>query len=236
MSVTFCFIADFGDLNRISRIIIMYQAASLRFIFRCAWPSVAQRRRVAHLYFRIIIHHALLIIHNLAHYFKLGKFVAVHGLKGELLLKHELRKKTSLKGLKTIFIQQSKNSFLPWFIASTKTKNDEEVYLKLDDVDTREAAAALIRKEVWLTEDDFKKHAAKSSPANLLGYTIINEEKSLGEIIEVIEQPHQMLCRIEINQKEAFIPLNEDTLKKIDHKNKEVIVNLPEGLLDIYLG
>ena len=168
-------------------------------------------------------------------YFKLGKFVAVHGLKGELLLKHELRKKTSLKGLKTIFIEQSRNSFLPWFIASTKTKNDEEVYVKLDGVDTREAAAGLTRKEVWLTEDDFKKHAAKSSPANLLGYAIVNEEKSLGEIIEVIEQPHQMLCKLEINKKEVFIPLNEDTLIKIDHAQKEVQVKLPEGLLDIYL-
>jgi len=169
-------------------------------------------------------------------YFKLGKFIAVHGLKGELLLKHELHKKTSLKGLKTIFVEQSKNSFLPWFIASTKIKNDEEVYLKLDDVDTREAAARFARKEVWITDTDFKKHAAKSSPANLLGYTIITGDKSLGEIVEVIEQPHQMLCRIEIKQKEALIPLNEDTLIKIDHAQKEVKVKLPEGLLDIYLG
>ena len=171
----------------------------------------------------------------MAEYFKLGKFIAVHGLKGELLLKHDLRKKTSLKGLKTVFIEQSKNSFLPWFISSTKIKNNEEVYVKLDGVDTREAAARLARKEVWLAEEDFKKHAAKSSPANLLGYTIVNEEKSLGEIIEVIEQPHQMLCRIEIKQKEAFIPLNEDTLLKIDHVEKQVKVKLPEGLLDIYL-
>jgi len=169
-------------------------------------------------------------------YFKLGKFIAVHGLKGELLLKHELRKKSSLKGLETLFIEQSKNSFLPWFIESAKIKNEEEVYVKLDGVDTREAAAALTRKEVWLTEEDFKKYAAKSSPSNLLGYTIINEEKPLGEIVEVIEQPHQMLCKIEISQREVLIPLNESTLKKIDHKDKKVIVSLPAGLLDIYLA
>ena len=169
-------------------------------------------------------------------YFKLGKFVAVYGLTGELVLKHELRKKTSLKGLKNVFIEQAKNSFLPWFIESTKIKNDEEVYMKLGGVNTREDALKLMRKEVWLTEVDFKNHAAKSAPANLLGYTIISEERSLGEIVEVIEQPHQMLCKIEINQKEVLIPLNEDTLKKIDHKNKEVTVTLPEGLLAIYLG
>jgi 16S rRNA processing protein RimM len=102
-------------------------------------------------------------------------------------------------------------------------------------VATREAAAKLTQKEVWFTEADRKKFAAKSSPINLLGYTIIYEKKGLGAVLEIIEQPHQMLCRIEINNKEVLIPLNEDTLQKIDDKRKEVIVNLPEGLLDVYL-
>ena len=168
-------------------------------------------------------------------YFKIGKLVAVHGLQGELVLKHELGKKTSLKGLKNIFIEERKDSFLPWFIESTKIKTGDEIYLKLEGLNTREAANKLTRKEVWLTVTDFKKYAAKSSPANLLGYTIITEKKPLAEILEVIEQPHQMLCRIEVGGKEALIPLNESTIEKIDHKKKQVLVNLPEGLLEIYL-
>ena len=168
-------------------------------------------------------------------YFKIGKFVAVHGLKGELLLKHELGKKSSLKGLQAIFIEEKKNSFLPLFIESAKIKSEEEVYIKLEGVNTREAANRLTRKEVWLTEPDFKKFAAKSSPANLIGYIIINEKKPLGEILEVIEQRHQMLCRIEMQGKEALIPSNESTIERIDHKKRQVMVNLPEGLLEIYL-
>jgi 16S rRNA processing protein RimM len=168
-------------------------------------------------------------------YFKIGKLVAVHGLKGELVLKHELGKKTSLKGLQNIFIEDKKDSFLPWFIESAKIKNEQEVYLKLEGLNTREDANKLTRRDVWLTETDFKKYAAKSSPANLLGYTIINETNPLGEILEVIEQPHQMLCRIEMNGKEVLIPLNESTIEKIDDKNKQVMVKLPGGLLEIYL-
>ncbi len=171
----------------------------------------------------------------MAEYFKIGKLVAVHGLKGELTLKHDLGKKTSLKGLQTIFIEEKKKSFLPWFIETSKIKSETEVYLKLEGIDTREAAAKLTRKEIWLAEPDFKKFAAKSSPVNLLGYTIINEEQSLGEILEVIEQPHQLLCRLEIKGKEVLIPLHENSLQKIDHKKKQVFVKLPEGLLDIYL-
>jgi len=168
-------------------------------------------------------------------YFKAGKLVAVHGLKGELIFKHELGKKTSLKDLKAIFIEDRKDSFLPWFIESAKARSANEILLKLETINTREAAAKLSQKEIWLTEEDFKKLSAKSAPANLLGYTIINNKERLSEVLEVIEQPHQLLCRIELNNKEVLIPINEGFLKKVDHKKKEVIVELPEGLLDIYL-
>ena len=168
-------------------------------------------------------------------YFKIGKLAAVHGLKGELLLKHELGKQTSLKGLQAIFIEEKKNAFLPWFIESAKSKSAEEIILKLETIDAREAAIKLVQKEVWLPEPDFKKFAAKSSPVNLLGYTIINDSTPLGEILEIIEQPHQLLCRLEINSKEVLVPLHDEFLDKIDHRKKQVIVTLPEGLLDIYL-
>jgi 16S rRNA processing protein RimM len=168
-------------------------------------------------------------------YFKIGKLVAAVGLQGELLLKHTLGKKTSLKGLQAIFIEERKNSFIPWFIHASKLKGPDEVYLKLEEVDSREAAARLVQKEAWLPEADFKKFAARSSPASLLGYTVIHEGESLGQILEVIEQPHQVVCRLEIRQKEVLVPVNENTLQKIDHRTKQVILSLPEGLLDVYL-
>jgi 16S rRNA processing protein RimM len=168
-------------------------------------------------------------------YFKIGKFVAAHGVKGELVLKHELGKKTSLKGLQTIFVEEKKDSFLPWFVESTKIKNENEVLVRLEGVITREAAIKLTQKEAWFTEADLKKFSARSSPINLLGYSIVNYEKPVGQILEVIEQPHQLLCRIEIRGKEVLIPINESFLQNINHAKKQVHVELPEGLIEIYL-
>ena len=63
-------------------------------------------------------------------YFKIGKLAASYGLTGELILEHSLGKKTSLKGLQTIFIEDKKDSFLPYFISSTKIKNNRSAWLK----------------------------------------------------------------------------------------------------------
>jgi 16S rRNA processing protein RimM len=167
-------------------------------------------------------------------YFKIGKFVTVFGLTGELILKHSLGKKTGLKGLKALFVEEKKNSFIPWFVESVRIKNEEELYIKLENVDTREKAIPLAQKQVWLPEEDFKKFSAKSSPINFLGYDIYDNDDLLGKVVEVIEQPHQVLCRIDFNNKEAYIPLHEETIRKIDQKNKKITVELPPGLLEIY--
>lgn len=168
------------------------------------------------------------------HYFKIGKFAASFGLKGELVLQHSLGKKTALKGLETIFTEEGKDNFMPWFITGTSVKNDAETFIKLEGIDTKETARKLTPKEAWLTEADFKKFAAKSSAITLLGFNLVNEGVDLGEILEVIEQPHQVLCAILLDGKEALIPIHEESLEKIDQKNRRVHVVLPDGLLDIY--
>ncbi len=167
-------------------------------------------------------------------YFHIGKIVASHGLNGEVVLQHALGKKTDLKGLQTIFIEERKESFLPYFVESTTAKNSEEVYMKLEGFNTKESARRLNQKDVWLLKSDFDKHASQSSPISMLGYTIINEGKEIGEITEVIEQPMQVLCKIMYLGNEALIPIHEESLLQIDKKNKRLYVNLPEGLLDIY--
>ena len=167
-------------------------------------------------------------------YFKIGKLAASTGLKGELVLQHNLGKKTALKGLEAIFLEDKKDNFIPYFIEAAKIRNDDETVIKLEGIDIVEIARKLTPKEVWITEEDFKKFAAKSSPIAMLGFMMINDGEAIGVIEEVIEQPHQILCSIVYKGKEALIPIHEDSLEKVDQKNRKVFVTLPDGLLEIY--
>ena len=167
-------------------------------------------------------------------YNSIGKFVATHGLEGELVLQHNLGKKTGLKGLEAVFLESGPNQMIPYFISQARVKDATSLYIKLEGLQTKEAARKFIRKEVWLQEKDFSQFAASSSSISLLGYQIISNADPIGEVIEVIEQPHQVLCRILFAGNDAFIPIHAETLRKIDKKKKEVHVVLPEGLLDVY--
>lgn len=167
-------------------------------------------------------------------YYKIGKIAATRGVAGQLVLTHSLGQKTSFEGLESLLIETSKDSFLPYFIVESSVRNTSETLLVLEGISSKEAARFLLKKEVWLTRKDFKKFAASSAPISLLGYTIICDKEEVGEIIEVIEQPHQLLCKILLEGKEALIPLHQDSLLKNDKKNRRLYVDIPEGLLDIY--
>ena len=57
--------------------------------------------------------------------------------------------------------------------------------------------------------------------------------KLLGEVLEVIEQPHQVLCRIQyLTHDDILIPLNEQSLSSIDTRNRRLLLNLPDGLIE----
>jgi 16S rRNA processing protein RimM len=167
-------------------------------------------------------------------YNSIGKIVAAHGISGELIVKHALGAKTSLKGLEIIFIEERRGELLPYFIVGAKARNEQEIYLQLEGILSREAAQKLVSRECWLPEEDFHRYAAPEATISFLGYTIWNGEEDLGEILEIIEQPHQVLCRIDYFGKEALLPIHKDSLLEVNPAKKMIRVQLPDGLLDIY--
>lgn len=169
-------------------------------------------------------------------YQNIGKFVSTFGIKGELVLEHHLGEQASLDKVKALFIEEAPGRFIPYFLESSKTRKETEMLVLLEGIASPEKARLLVRKKVWLPEPDVKKIASAAAPIGWLGFEVYDGKKLLGKVLEVIEQPAQILLRIEINEKEVLIPLNESTLEKIDLKKQKIIVELPDGLLDIYLN
>ncbi len=167
-------------------------------------------------------------------YISIGTFAATFGFNGDVLIKHVLGKRTNFKNTEALFVEEFSNSFIPYFIQNAKSKNENETIVKLEGINSKEAAHTILNKKVWLTNEDFRKTPKAFGPVSMLGYTVINEGNALGVVEEVIEQPHQTLLKIFINGKEAFIPVHKETLQKIDKEKLEIQVVLPEGLLDVY--
>ena len=113
-------------------------------------------------------------------YTTIGKIAATFGVKGELILAHHLGEDASLEGVSALFIEEAFGKFIPYFIVSVKTRNEDEMLVTLEGFETPEKSKMLVKKKVWLREADVKKSASTSAPISLLGFSMYEKKKLLS--------------------------------------------------------
>jgi len=135
-----------------------------------------------------------------------------------------------------VFIEIT-GKLVPYFIGSLKYGQKNAAVISLEDVDTIEKASALVRKNLYLPNKlKPKRKKQEFTLKDLVGFTAIDEnEGELGVITAVHEYPKQLIAAVTYKNCEVLFPLNEDIIKGIDVVSEIVTVDLPEGLLDIYL-
>lgn len=169
-------------------------------------------------------------------HFRIGTFIKTKGLKGELQLYVDYENLDAID-FKTVFVDMA-GKLVPYFVESVKYHHNNTAYFFLEDQDTIEKASRLVKKDVYLPDKlKPKKKKGDFTLMDLEGFIAIDEnEGELGEIIHIQELPQQFIATVHYKNCEVLFPLNEDIIKSIDAVQGIVLVDLPEGLLDIYLG
>lgn len=169
-------------------------------------------------------------------HFRIGSILKTRGLKGELQLYVDFEGLENIK-FNAVFVDMA-GKLVPYFIESIKYPMKNTAYLYVEDVDTIDKATPLVKKDVYLPNKlKPKKKKAEFTLKDLLGFIAIDEnEGELGEIIEINEYPQQLIAIVNYQDSEVLFPLNEEIIKGIDVNQNILYVDLPEGLLDIYLS
>jgi len=168
--------------------------------------------------------------------FYIGYITKTKGLKGELQLFFEFEDYQDLD-LDVVFLELN-GKMVPFFVASHKLYENSTGLFYFDDIDHVDKAQPLVKKKAYLPlskkperdEDEFYY-------TDLKGFIAVDETLGeLGEIIEVNEYPQQFVATVTYQNKEILFPLNEDFIVEIDDEENILTLDLPEGLLDIYLN
>jgi 16S rRNA processing protein RimM len=170
-------------------------------------------------------------------YILVGKTRKTHGIKGGLGLEIEEKFIEDVLNVAVAFIKVQ-GKLLPYFVEEFEYTN--KLVVKFEDVNSPQDALSITSKEFYIQEKDVQeKETIAFREGNLVygklaGFTIRDEETGMiGEILEVLEFPQQEMALIEYQGREVFIPLNEDLIVSIHKKDKVVLMDLPEGLLEL---
>ena len=136
--------------------------------------------------------------------------------------------------VEAIFLE-IKGQKVPYFIEELQ----EAMILKLEGIETRNAAEELAHKGLYLRRDDINLpdeviESGGMRFKHLEGFIIFDEEAGeVAKIEEVAEFPQQEMAYITYNNKTLLIPMNPKLILRIDKEAKKVFMDLPEGLLDL---
>lgn len=175
---------------------------------------------------------------------KVGKVVQTKGLSGEIKIACEnfFLDYLSVNPLPHIYISEGKNT-LPYFVQQqSQLDSKQNLTIKLEDVDTKEQAERLRACDLFFDKDkldtffhslDIEEYTEQTWDF-LIGYTLIDtDDKTIGIVTDVFYLNQHQLAAVDYAGKEVLIPLHEDIVELLDEDAKIIVMDLPDGLLDL---
>lgn len=168
--------------------------------------------------------------------YHLGQVIKSHGTKGEIQLFLDVDNPGYYKKLESVFLEINQK-LVPFFISTIQISKNIAI-IKFEDVDSIEQAEELISTDAYLPleflpplkEGQFYYH-------QIIGYQVKDQKLGiLGKIEDIVSLPRHEIFIFTHKGKEILAPLNDLVVLKVDNENQIVEVDLPEGLLEVYLN
>jgi 16S rRNA processing protein RimM len=161
--------------------------------------------------------------------FYLGKIAKKFSFKGEVLIFLDTDEPEMYQNLESVFVLMGRN-LVPFFI-------DNVLRVKFEDVTSEEEADQILGSEVYLPLSMLPKLDGKQFYYHeIIGYKVIDQRLGdIGTIHSIIENTAQPLFEIFKGEKQILVPLIDDFILELNRSEKEIILNTPVGLVDLYL-
>jgi 16S rRNA processing protein RimM len=157
-----------------------------------------------------------------------------HGFGGQILISLSEPGAKKMKKPSSVFVDHN-GSQVPYFIEKLQM-NSNSAILKLEGINTEGEAGKLTGVSLFLDVSFKQKNFSSNVFEELQGYSVKDKNLGiLGIITEIKEFPQQYIATMLYNGKEVLFPLNEEVIIGIDKNARILDVDLPSGLLDVYL-
>jgi 16S rRNA processing protein RimM len=165
----------------------------------------------------------------------LGKIVKPHGLKGWVQV-YPYSEDTTLLESDTVYIQDKKGHFVPFYISSARLKKKNVLLIKLDDVTDRNSAEALTGLELFQAETELPPTEEDEYYWFQLKGLIVKDRagKTVGRVKDINSTGGPDLLVVEDNKgREILVPMVKDIIYDIKLDAGICYVDMPEGLAEI---
>lgn len=159
----------------------------------------------------------------------IGRILRTHGTNGELQCR--MLNTCWEDNDATFIILKLDEIFVPFRVTDWRTKGSEDVLLCLQGVKSEQQATRLTGAEAYMLRSDLNEQADEPMDyEQLVGYKLRDVDRGeIGTIAAIDTSTMNTLAQLDNG---LLLPLHEDFVAEVNVEEKELVVRVPQGLIE----
>ena len=170
--------------------------------------------------------------------FQLGYITGTYGINGAVHILLDSDRPDHYKDLESVFVlKKGEQTLIPFFITDLKLNGDKAI-VRFEETISKDQARGLVGGSLYLPLEQLPDLEGNAFYYHeLIGWTVTDVNAGLlGTIAAVNLQSPQPLIVMDHQGHEVLIPFTDSIILAIEKELKNVNVELPDGLLEVYLN
>lgn len=163
----------------------------------------------------------------------IGKFNKPHGIHGELSF--TFTNDSFDRNDSPYIVCEMDGIYVPFFIGEYRFRGEKSGLITLQDINSEEKAKQFTHKEIFYPKAFLSDDEELDTGSDyFIGFTVIDKNHGeIGEIVEIDSSTVNVLFVVKRKREEFLIPASDEYVCEIDELDKTILMDLPDGLLDI---
>jgi 16S rRNA processing protein RimM len=164
----------------------------------------------------------------------LGRITKSSGYEGAVAVKLEKNFTENIPQMESVFLEVEGRP-VPFFISGLDYSGADVLKISFEGYTTSEKVNEFIGCRIFLTNDSLDDNIQSADDQTLIDFAVYTQDGSLiGPVSDIISNNGQWLLNIiSSDRKSILIPFHEDFIISIDKRKKKVVMDIPDGLLEI---
>jgi 16S rRNA processing protein RimM len=125
---------------------------------------------------------------------------------------------------------------VPFFVHSSEPQGKKGVIVTFHDMSDF-LLQTILQCDVFLSPVTQETGHTEIPQNTLVGYSVTDRSRGfIGTVFELMEREIQPLLVIVQDDVEVLIPYTPEIIRKTNHKKRTILIEAPEGLIDLYLN
>lgn len=168
----------------------------------------------------------------------IGHFNKPHGVAGEISATIDVDIDV-LRALSCL-VSEIDGIYVPFFVNSLRPKTIDTVLLTIDGINSEMEASRLVNNDFFAIKREFSQESEEADADGypldyFIGFDLADAKGTrVGKIIDVNEQTENAIFIIgRDDDDEVMVPATDDLIVEFDLDKKIMVMDLPQGLLDL---